>query len=660
MNRKPIPPFCHQHLVQHGGNELVLNIRKQPGSMSLQPSLIHHSFPCSKEKPRCDACIRNSKSCHYSGRIQRSPLTRAYLTSVENRLARVESLFSELLPQYDIDEALATRAKENWKGETPHSASPASTSRGTHREESDGFDWQEDLEVLSDGMAALSVEPRGAGYLGSTAGVFFLRSLLSLTGRSKPLAEGRPRAEHHFATAYQSSLLSELIASRQVIDRLVDSYFSVYHRAYPLVHEPTFRAQFHEVIPRPRQRSWQMLLHTILALGAWCLDSPHGELDDDLYRYALSFGEDESLFESANLTFVQALVLLSNLSQKRNKPNTGSNFLGLATRMALSLGLHRELPDWRINRLQREMRRRVWWGFYMFDSGASTTFGRPILLPDTEAMDVRPVLNIHDEYLTSRTTELPAEVDEPTLYSGMKIQSDFHIHSNFVSNRLLSSSGIAPEDALSMDATLSKWAESLPRYFQSEYDGPIVEASFLFTRSRLWWRFWNLKIILFRQLLLQWAVDKGKSTTPPSTTSVDERCRNVAVHAATATIESINYYTKHGTMNRLVTWYSIFFLFHASLVLVLVMLGDSESPSLPKWQKDLDAVHHIFRHVFFDNSLSTRCSSILDEILRPGYFSGSETAHLDALWMDFQTWPVEPTDDIFAILGWQETGNLEM
>lgn len=280
-------------------------------------------------------------------------------------------------------------------------------------DESDGFDWQEDINALADGMASLSVEPRGAGYLGeqgptsecglcsranadsgSTAGVFFLRSLLALTGHT--LLENTPRADERFSAIAASSQLSEVIASRQVIDRFIESYFSIYHRAYPFVHEPTFRAQLHEVIPRPQRRSWLMLLHTILALGAWCLDDPQGELDDDLYHHALSFGEDESLFESANLEFVQALVLLSNLSQKRNKPNTGSNFLGLATRMSLSLGLHRELPGWRINKLQREMRRRVWWGLYIFDSGASTTFGRPILLPDTEAMDVRPVLNIHD------------------------------------------------------------------------------------------------------------------------------------------------------------------------------------------------------------------------------------------------------------------------
>lgn len=115
---------------------------------------------------------------------------RRYLTSVENRLARVENLFAELLPKCDIDEALAARTKEHRKGDTPEpAASQASPLRpttpgGTRSaiseavpEESDGFDWQEDIDVLADGMAALSVEPRGAGYLGIVSlSLAFIRS----------------------------------------------------------------------------------------------------------------------------------------------------------------------------------------------------------------------------------------------------------------------------------------------------------------------------------------------------------------------------------------------------------------------------------------------------------------------------------------------------
>ena len=72
--------------------------------------------------------------------------------------------------------------------------------------------------------------------------------------------------------------------------------------------------------------------------------------------------------------------------------------------MALSLGLHKEFPNWEITLLQREMRRRVWWGLFIFDSGASITFGRPVLLPEIGIMDARQVLNIHED--VSRTASV--------------------------------------------------------------------------------------------------------------------------------------------------------------------------------------------------------------------------------------------------------------
>ena len=98
-----------------------------------------------------------------------------------------------------------------------------------------------------------------------------------------------------------------------------------------------------------------MLLYTILTLGAWTLGDEQTDLDEILYRKASSFSEDDSTSESVSLALVQVLVLISNFTQKRNKPNTGWNYLGLAVHMALSLALHRELPEWDISLLQTNL-----------------------------------------------------------------------------------------------------------------------------------------------------------------------------------------------------------------------------------------------------------------------------------------------------------------
>ncbi|KAH8901530.1 lactose regulatory protein LAC9 [Thozetella sp. PMI_491] len=591
---------------------------------------------CSKDRPSCSACLQNRRQCRYSSHVVRSPLTRAYLTSVERRLHNLESLFTKLLPEVDIEESLASessqpRAASQNAGRRPSLAMPPTPvpkeSVNTPESvppEADGFDWQEEassVNELTDGMAALTIEPTGNGYLGSTAGVFFLRSLLFWLGDRQPsptVRQENPGFPGSLDQSITSSRLLNAVTSHQVMDKLIDSYFSIYHLTYPFVHEATFRAQYHEIIPRPPQRSWQMLLYTILALGAWCLNSGQPDLDDHLYHCAISFGEDDSMFESANLTFVQALVLLSNLAQKRNKPNTGWNFLGLATRMALSLGLHRALPEWNISLLQREMRCRVWWGLYTFDSGASTTFGRPILLPGRNEMDVQYVLNIPDKALTPQTTVLPEEVPQPTLYSGLKAQSDFHVHSNNISNRLLSTKGVSPEEALAMNQELEAWSKTLPAYFSLDDFTSGTDQWFLFARSRLWWRFWNLRTTLFRQLLLRQVISKSGRHTAPAPNSVEEECTAICINAAHLTIGSINRYLANKTLTRLEGWYTTFFLFHACLVIALAILGDATSHEAPSWKEDIEMALNIFRNILKDNHLAARCADILDRILPAG------------------------------------------
>ncbi|KAK2595638.1 hypothetical protein QQS21_006609 [Conoideocrella luteorostrata] len=593
---------------------------------------------------------------------------------------------TQKLPDLDVDVALASIASasplttpvqtkplsfpEDNRQNTATHAAVSSKDQIVHESiseavpnEADGFDWQEEANDLVDGMAALAVEPTGTGYLGSTAGVYFLRALLTwVAGRragSDPFQLTTASPRHSKPSPSSSLHIKKSLESGYMANQFLDAYFSVYHVSYPFIHEATFMAQYHQLIPQPNQQSWQMLLHTVLALGAWCLDNEESEIDDYLYHRALSFREDESLFESANLTLVQALLLLSNLSQKRNKPNTGGNFLGLATRMALSLGLHRELPDWNISLLQREMRRRVWWGLFLFDSGASTTFGRPVLLPEGDAMDVKHVLNIHDEQLTPRTVDLPEESNFPTRYSSIKSQSDFHVHSNYISNRLLATEGIRSEEAIRLNQSLEKWTETLPGYFKINEDHVSLDASYLYAKSRLWWRIWNLKIILFRQIVLNRAMSRKRATLPTRSTEMDNECRDLAVQAAHATISSISLFLSQTTMTRLINWYATYFLFHASLISALAILGDMESPDITSWQTDVETARSTFRTTLARNPLASRCADILSLVLPQMTENATTTvvgeAPLFSDDFDFSSWPMDPTE-VFSSLGWSDFG----
>ncbi|KAF2997187.1 lactose regulatory protein lac9 and GAL4-like protein [Curvularia kusanoi] len=608
------------------------------------------------------------------------------VTIDKSRLQGLESIVSQLLPGVSIDDLLNSPDPVQASGLTPGPSTPGvlqSTAISTPRSDSgtavsndpvlpeavpsnaDGFNWQEEdanLDSLTDGMAALSVEPTGVGYLGSTSGVVFLRCLLDWAGflhqsQAQP-QERRTERSALLTGVLASSHVSHAALTNQIASTLIDAYFQGYHCVYPFVHEATFRAQFHEIVPRPTQRSWDMLYHAILALGAWCLNKDQVGLEDYLYRRALTLGQHESVFEKADLTSVQALVLLSNLSQKRNAPNTGWNLLGLAVRNALSIALHRELPHWNISLMEREIRRRVWWGVYIFDSGASTTFGRAVMLPDQDSMNVHPVLNISDEALTPQTTELPPESTEPTLYSALKTQSDLHIHTNHISNRLLADPGLSAEAALSISVSMDTWSQTMPSYFGMDHQSNCQHRWYTFARSRSWWRFWNLKIIVFRHILLRHAISERGQIPDPAAQAKQEECTRLCIEAANATVTSIHQYAVQG-LTRLEGWYATYFLFHAALVMSLCIISFPQSTELPVWHQAVRLARSTFRDHLVEDSLSARCVAILDQVVTiddidAGIFQDAPQLDRDAL-SNFP-WSVE-SNELFNSFDWDLTSN---
>jgi hypothetical protein len=147
----------------------------------------NHSFQCTKEKPACAPCLQLGLDCNYSRKASRTPLTRNNLTAAEDRVRDLETAIKALFPGVDIETVLSStiRSSETLHQNTNLAASPInklspSSREASHEAEStseslpqaaDGFDWTESavsLNELADGMAALSVNPEGAGYLGKS------------------------------------------------------------------------------------------------------------------------------------------------------------------------------------------------------------------------------------------------------------------------------------------------------------------------------------------------------------------------------------------------------------------------------------------------------------------------------------------------------------
>lgn len=259
----------------------------------------------------------------------------------------------------------------------PHGLSPDGTSEAVEE------------ESPSDGMASLVVNERESGYLGIASGAALLR-LLEPNSRRRTFSRSQQNAHDVMPMTAQPN------PNRHVAEAMIDAYFRGYHVSYPIIHEPTFRAQYSEIIPRPNGSCWAVLAYVVAAVGVWTTaTSSTDTLDMALFEKARSMLSFDFL-ELGNLTLVQALTLASNYQQKRDKPNSGYNYLGLAVRMAMGLGLHKEFQGWNISPLNMEIRRRVWWSLCVFDVGATVTFSRPDVWP-YKGVEVAFPLNVNDK-----------------------------------------------------------------------------------------------------------------------------------------------------------------------------------------------------------------------------------------------------------------------
>jgi mannosyl-oligosaccharide alpha-1,2-mannosidase len=180
-----------------------------------------------------------------------------------------------------------------------------------------------------------------------------------------------------------------------VVENLIDAFFTFYHPTFPIVHEPTFRAQYAGTLPRPDKENWNTLANILAALGSFASSNCSDATDLPIFQAA-----QKSLFadnlEVGNLTLVQAFGLSATYLQKRNKPNTGYNYGGIALRLGIGLGLHKEFEQGNLPALQMEIRRRVWWTLCVLDVGATITYGRPLNWPQAGVETALPK-SIHEE-----------------------------------------------------------------------------------------------------------------------------------------------------------------------------------------------------------------------------------------------------------------------
>lgn len=262
-----------------------------------------------------------------------------------------------------------------------------------------------EIPKITDGMATLTANDSNAGFLGSVSGSALLRLIWMGAGAEEAATsastEHRRTLDQLFdqrSSDYPTAsnwLRAQPMLTRAMVDTLIDAYFALYHPTFPILHESSFREQYARLSGRVSRSTWHTLANLVAALGSFvsstCTDETHATLFN-----AVKANLSIDSLETGSITLVQAFAMAANYLQKRNRPNSGYNYGGIALRLAISLGLHKEFRNWQTAPFKKEIRRRVWWSLCVLDVGATVTYGRPLNWPQV-GVDIPFPSNIHEQ-----------------------------------------------------------------------------------------------------------------------------------------------------------------------------------------------------------------------------------------------------------------------
>lgn len=318
---------------------------------------------CRKRKIRCDGKAPVCTQC-VSGRKRHNC---TYEGTPADRRSRFQRELDNLFPPYDAfreneasADAVATAGRQTGQGLTPAS------NTGPLR-------------------SPLALDEPQNVVFGESSSTTFLNRL------------SRPQ-EHHeqdFVSSGTSTVPLKLSGSstdkagvlprRRIADAIIDGYWKFVHPLFPVLHRPTFMAAY--------EKSWTSQLNTvtqldnsrrefeealfyatlnvIFALGTRFCDSiPAAEKKDmtrEFYeRSRQTFAYD--ILDCTSLPVLQMVLLHGVYLQSTTGVSRCWNMIGVATRMAQSLGLHSEqLYERQKTKYAREMGRRLWHSCLVLD-----------------------------------------------------------------------------------------------------------------------------------------------------------------------------------------------------------------------------------------------------------------------------------------------------
>ncbi|CAK7274455.1 Gypsy retrotransposon integrase-like protein 1 [Sporothrix epigloea] len=371
-----------------------------------------------------------------------------------------------------------------------------------------------------------------------------------------------------------------------------------------IVHVPSFFETFDRLYEKgpgnlgPDDHRSLSLFYSALALGCMYNIAEDGDssnprhyeaaTEEGLKFYTTARVLLQDITECRDLTSLQALLFMILFLQATSNLSGCYSFVGIALRAALRMGLHRNLPDVRLNPIQNESRRRVFYVIRQMDTYVSALLGFPMSLRDEDIDQPFPT-EIDDEFITkdgilepppgtpsfyqacnayTKLTEILAKVVR-CVYPVRRIPGSSH--PNHEAGARSSTYMISYIKMKEIEHELHAWYEQLPTYWRPCPDGPIEVVR---VRTLLRFAYAHVQMMMYRPFL------QYVSPRVPTGQQMDDRYYACAAAAVSISRNIVHIGLEIRKQAVLIGpyWFILYTEFFAILSLVYYALENPDNP----------------------------------------------------------------------------------
>ncbi|PON26671.1 hypothetical protein TGAM01_v204681 [Trichoderma gamsii] len=568
---------------------------------------------CDGQYPICAACERRgvAMTCVYE-RPQPAPHSQRY-ADLESRLQRLEQGENSERPSVSLDirSLQPPRFGPDINLADDDSLPPSNASGIVGHDDSPHNLAHQQVDAL----ATVSPDDNGSCVYGESSTIAFVREFTQKTPSDSTAAQHKHQsgqAAHGSARVQSPAVLTPLDISlgskdnlailprRSNADDFLRCYFEFIHPLFPLLHKDSFIAQYNRLwLPYDNSQSgkedlvFMCNLNLVFALGCQFSSLAHTNNRASTANQFYKMSRQVLLYDilgTTSVSVVQWLLLSGVYLQSTEYASHCWNSIGLAIRLAQSLGLHLEHPGSKSeSQLNREMRRRIWHTCVVLDKLLAMTFGRPAMVNRSYGTPMPSLID--DEYL--RTDGDGVQPNGANSRMGLFVYSCklFEVLDDILSTFYSVDASADPvsesrlqdmvSEVLSFNRRLDNFITSLPDYLRTAQSFQVVMTErnswTNLQQQVLYCRFLYTKLLSLRPLLLL-ATKRGPkdavvASTEENLSLLDDyiisRYCDLCINTAHRLIETI--FEHLDTAYKSFGWHSVYFTFAAATILLASM-----------------------------------------------------------------------------------------